>query len=98
MKVKALYNFSDLNIGLSTYPNGVIKGQVIEVGEEVFNYLINKGYIESLEEPKIEDFICEDCKLPEVNEEPLVEEPLVEEKPKKKPRKKKVEDEYTNNN
>lgn len=97
MKARALYNLNDIGVYISTYPNGIIKGQELEIGEVAFNYLLEKGYAESLEEPRVEDFVCEDCKLPEVKSDKKIEE-QVEEKPKKKNRKKKAEDEHTNNN
>jgi hypothetical protein len=97
MKAKALYNFDNIGVYISTYPNGITKGQILDIGEVAFNYLIEKGYAESLEESKMEEFVCEDCKLPEVENDSKIEE-QVEEKPKKKNHKKKVEDEHANNN
>lgn len=97
MKAKALYNFNEIGVYISTYPNGITKGQIIDVKEVTFNYLIEKGYAESLEEPKVEEFVCEDCKLPEIESDKIIEE-QPEEKPKKKTRKKKAEDEHKNDN
>lgn len=99
MKVRALHNFKDFNTYITTYNNPIIKGQIIDVSEPIYDFLNKRGLVELLEKPKEEEVIsCEIDDLQNQKETTEVKNNVVEEVQEKKTRKKKAKNEHQNDN